>query len=199
MIQVFITGLAYMFVYFSVCIPISISLGLLGVSFVVLVFVDESAIRDDSQHPEDAESTVTHRSIDALALSQRVSEQSRFLTLLGSRKVLFTLFVFILPVLAQNALRYLSAYAVTIRGPGQGIGQILISLSWGEIFKAVLFVLFVPWAIPFAQKRFAIRRSALDVWVVRGSLLQLTIAGALVTVASTSASRIIGELMLNTQ
>lgn len=197
--EVLIADLAYIAAIFSVCIPISISLVLLGGSFVALIFVDESAIRDDSQHPEDAESTVTHHSSEEQVLSHQFSARSRFLTLLRSNKTLFTLVVFILPILAQNALRWLTAYAVTIRGPNQGIGQILISLSWGGLFKAVLFALLVPWAIPFVQKRFRIRQSTIDIWIIRGSLLQLTIGGAFVTVASTYASRVIGELRLKTQ
>jgi hypothetical protein len=191
--EVFITEIAYVAVIFSVCIPISISLILLGVCFVPLIFVDESTLRDDSQHPEDAESTVIHSPSEAPVLSHQSSGQSRFLTFLRSRKVLFTLSVFILPVLAQNALRWLSAYAVMIRRPDQGTGQILLSLSWGGLFKAVLFALFTPWAIPFVQKRFGIRQSALDVWIIRGSVLVLAFAAAYVTVAATSASRVIGE------
>lgn len=180
-------------VVFSVFIPISISLVLLGGTFVALIFVDESAVRDDSQRPEDAESTATHRSNEAPVLSLQLSGQWRFLALLRSRQVLFTLFVFILPVLAQNASRWLLAYSYMIHGPNQGVGQIIMSLSWGGLFKVVLFTLFVPWAIPFAQKRFGIRQSAVDVWIIRGSILHLAFAAAYVTVATTSAARVIGE------
>lgn len=194
MIEVFIPSVAYYTDILSVYVPFSISMVLLGGCFVVLKFVGESAIRDESQCPEDSESPAVQRSSAELGIWDQVSGRSALLTFLRSDRVIFALVAFVLPAFAQTALRTLTYYAIMIRGPRRGhIRDILVSLSWGELFRAIVFALIVPWAIPFVQKRFGARRSALDVWIIRGSILMLAIAGAYVTVASGYATRTIGE------
>lgn len=116
-----------------------------------------------------------------------------FLTLLRSRKVLFILVVFTLPVFAQTALQALIPYLLVNRRPDENLQQVLLTIFSGEIFRVVLFAFFAPWANSLAQRRFGIRQAKIDTWLIRGSLLLMAISGAFMTSATTVASRIIGE------
>lgn len=182
----------------SVYLELSISLVLLGGCFVALTYVDESTVRDDPGRSGDAESTVPNHPSEATILPDQISRQRNLLTLLRSRKVLFTLVVFTLPVFAQTALRTLVPYFLAKRRPDQSLQQVLLSIFPGEVFRVVLFALFTPWAISFVQRRWRICQAEIDTWMIRGSLLLLAFSGAFITSATTFASRTIGESVSET-
>lgn len=153
----------------------------------------ESKILEDSERSEDTESNASHHASEAPALSEQAARPTDLLTLLKSRKVLLTLIVFIVPSFAENAFQALSSYFLARRGPDQTFQQVLLSIFPGQIFRAVLFALFVPWAFSFLQRRFGIRQAEIDSWIIRGSLLLLALSGAFVTSSSSFAARVIGE------
>lgn len=182
----------------SVYLELSIALLFLCGCFVLLKFVDESSIRDESERQEDAESTGSHHSGEATVFPDQDSRQTKLHTLLKSSNVVAPLVVFILPAFAQTAMRACIPYFLVHRPPGQKRNEPFLALFPGEIFRIVLFTLFVPWVIPFVQNRFGIRQRVVDAWIIRGSLLLFAISSAFVTSALTLATRIIGESALQT-
>ncbi|KAL2279895.1 hypothetical protein FJTKL_13051 [Diaporthe vaccinii] len=178
---------------------LSISLVFLCGCFLALKYVDESTIRDDSGHPEDTESTASPQTNEAtVVLPDQVSRQTKLLTLLRSRKVLFTLALFTLPAFAQVALQALIPYLLVNRSPDETLQHVLLTIFSGEIFRVVLFAFFTPWAIAFGQRRFGIRQAKIDTWIIRGSLLLMAISGAFMTSATTVASRTIAAVVFST-
>lgn len=193
MIEFFFPALAFIASIPSTYLGFSISLVFLCGCFVALKFVDESTIREDPGHPQDAESTVPYHPSEAPSFPDHDSRQMSLLTLLRSRKILFALLVFILPVFAETARRSFTSYFLVNRHPGQNLQDALLPPLPGEIIRVILFALFVPWAIQFVQKRFGICQSVIDTWMIRGSLLLLAISSAFTPSATTLATRIIGE------
>lgn len=177
----------------SVYLEVSISLVFLCGCLVALKFVDESTIRQEPGRSEDAESTISHHPSEAAVLPDQDSQQNNTFSLLRSRNILFTLAVFILPVFAETARRAFTPYFLVNRRPGQSLQEVYLALLPGEIVRVLLFALFVPLAIPFVQKRWGVCQSAIDSWMIRGSLLLLAISCAFTTSATTVASRLIGE------
>lgn len=182
----------------SVYLELSISLVLLGGCFIGLRYVDESTIRADPGSSGDVETTGLRHPSEATTLPDQISRQRNLLTLLRSRKVLFTLVVFTVPVFAQTALRTLVPYFLAKRRPDQSLQQVLLSIFPGEVFRVILFALFTPWAISFVERRWRICGAEIDTWMIRGSLLLLAFSGAFVTSATTFASRTIGESVSET-
>lgn len=192
--EIIFPTIAFFAVLPSVYLGLSISLVFLCGCFIALKYVEESTIRDDSGHPEDTESTASHPTNEATVdLPGQASRQTDFLSVLRSRKVLFTLIIFILPAFAQTALQALFPYLLANRRSDQTLQHVILAIFSGEIFRVVLFAFFTPWAISFAQRRFGIRQVKIDTWMIRGSLLLLAIGGAFMTSATTVASRTIGE------
>lgn len=144
------------------------------------------------------ESTASSHPGEAPILPDQISRQGNLLTLLRSRKVLFTLVIFTLPVFAQTAMRTLVPYLLAKRRQDQTLQQVLLSIFPGEVFRVVLFALITPWAISFLQRRWRICQAEIDTWVIRGSLLLLAFSGAFITSATTFASRTIGESVSET-
>lgn len=175
----------------SLYLQVSLALVFLGGCFVVLKSVHESKILDDSQRSEDMESNAPHHPSEAPVLSEQTAcaRQTDILTLLKSRKVLFTLIIFIISKFAENAFQALTLYFLALRGSDKTLQQVLLSIFPGQIVMAGLFALFVPWVFPFVQRRFGIRQAEIDNWVIRGSLSLLAISGAFVTSASSFAAR----------
>lgn len=180
----------------SVYLELSLALVFLCGCFVALKFLEESSIRDDSERQEDAESTGSHHPGEETSFPDQDSRQRNLHTLLRSPKVVAPLVVFILPAFAQTAMRACIPYFLVHRPPGQKRNEPFLALFPGEIFRIIFFAFFVPWLIPFVQKRFGIRQYLVDVWIIRGSLLLFAISSAFVTSALTLATRIIGESAL---
>lgn len=177
----------------SAYLGLSISLLLLCGCFVALKFVSESTIREDPGHPQDTESAVPHHPSEATAFPDHGIRQTSLLTMLRSRKVLFTLLVFTLPALAETARRAFIPYFLVNRRPDQHLQEIILVPLPGEIIRIILFALFVPWAIQFVQKSYGVYQSVIDTWMIRGSLLLLAISSAFTPSATTYATRTIGE------
>lgn len=182
----------------SVYLELSLALVFLCGCFVALKFLRESSIRDESERQEDAESTGSHHPGEATVFPDQDSRQTNLHTLLKSPKVVVPLIVFTLPAFAETAMRACIPYFLMHRPPGQKRSEPFLALFPGEIFRIILFIFFVPWIIPFVQNRFGFRRSVIDAWIIRGSLLLFAISSAFVTSALTLATRIIGELALQT-
>lgn len=180
----------------SVYLELSLALVFLCGCFVALKFLEESSIRNDSERQEDAESTVSHHPGEETTFPDQDSRQRNLHTLLRSPKVVAPLAVFILPAFAQTAMRACIPYFLVHRPPGQKRNEPFLALFPGEIFRIIFFAFFVPWVIPFVQKRFGIRQYVVDVWIIRGSLLLFAISSAFVTSALTLATRIIGKSAL---
>lgn len=193
LIEFFFPTVAFIASVPSAYLGLSISLVLLCASFVALKFVDESTIREDPGHPQDAESTVSHHPSEATAFPDHDLRHTSLFMMLRSRKVLFTLLVFTLPALAETARRAFIPYFLVNRRPDQHLQEILLVPLPGEIIRIILFALFVPWAIQFVQKRYRIYQSVIDTWMIRGSLLLLAISSAFTPSATNFATEIIGE------
>ncbi|KAK3938171.1 major facilitator superfamily domain-containing protein, partial [Diplogelasinospora grovesii] len=165
----------------SVYLPLALTLACLLISLLALTFIREA--RDGPKHSEQ-QSFVSPTPGDAGRDSDAFEagsiplaiENDGFVPLLRTPNVVIALILFISPAFRPTTTHVLLQYMST-RFQWK-LSQSTVFISEVAVVNIVLFLLILPRLLPWLETRFKIAREAIDLWVVRASLI-LLVSGAL--------------------